>query len=194
MPIESINPATEETLATFPAMPDADVDAALAPAQSAFERWRTTSFEERREKLRRLAALLREQKANLARLATLEMGKPIVQAEAEVEKSASGCDYYAENAELHLAPERIQSAATESYVAYHPIGIVLAIMPWNFPFWQVLRPLAPALMAGNALVLKHASNVPQCALAIERIVREAGFPEGLMRTLLVGGKRVERII
>ena len=194
MAIESINPATEETLATFSEMPDAEVDAALAQAQSAFERWRTTTFDERRDKLRRLAQLLREQKADLARLATLEMGKPIVQAEAEVEKSATGCDYYAETAEQHLAPEHIQTSATESYVAYHPIGIVLAIMPWNFPFWQVLRPLAPALMAGNALVLKHASNVPQCALAIERLVREAGFPEGLMRTLLVGGKRVERII
>ncbi len=194
MAIESINPATEETLATFPEMSDAEVDAALAQAQAAFESWRGTSFEVRRRALRRAAALLREQKPELARLATLEMGKPIVQAEAEVEKSATGCDYYAEHAEAHLSPERIESSGTESYVAYHPIGVVLATMPWNFPYWQVWRPLAPALMAGNALVLKHASNVPQCALAIERIVREAGFPEGLMRTLLVGGRRVERII
>jgi acyl-CoA reductase-like NAD-dependent aldehyde dehydrogenase len=175
-------------------MSEAEVDAALAQAQRAFEQWRTTSFEERRQKLRRAAQLLREQKAELARLATLEMGKPIVQAEAEVEKSATGCDYYADHAEEHLSPERIESSATESYVAYHPVGIVLAIMPWNFPYWQVWRPLAPAVMAGNALVLKHASNVPQCALAIERIMREAGFPEGLMRTLLVGGRRVEKII
>jgi acyl-CoA reductase-like NAD-dependent aldehyde dehydrogenase len=194
MPIESINPATEETMATFPEMSDAEVDAALAQAQAAFESWRGTDFEVRRAALRRAAALLRAQKGELARLATLEMGKPIVQAEAEVEKSATGCDYYAEQAEAHLAPEPIESSASESYVAYHPIGVVLAIMPWNFPYWQVWRPLAPALMAGNALVLKHASNVPQCALAIERIVREAGFPEGLMRTLLVGGRRVERII
>jgi len=194
MPIESVNPATEETLATFPEMSDAEVDRALGEAQAAFETWRNSSFDERREKLRRAAQLMREQKAELARLATLEMGKPIVQAEAEVEKCATGCDYYADMAEKHLSPERIESTAAESYVAYHPLGVVLAIMPWNFPYWQVWRPLAPAVMAGNALVLKHASNVPQCALAIERIMREAGFPEGLMRTLLVGGKRVERII
>jgi len=194
MPIESVNPATEETLATFPEMSDAEVDRALGEAQAAFETWRNSSFDERRQKLRRAAQLMREQKAELARLATLEMGKPIVQAEAEVEKCATGCDYYAEMAEKHLSPERIESTAAESYVAYHPLGVVLAIMPWNFPYWQVWRPLAPAVMAGNALVLKHASNVPQCALAIERIMREAGFPEGLMRTLLVGGKRVERII
>ncbi|HEV2123613.1 MAG TPA: NAD-dependent succinate-semialdehyde dehydrogenase, partial [Chloroflexota bacterium] len=124
----------------------------------------------------------------------LEMGKPIVQAEAEVEKSASGCDYYAEHAEGFLTPERIASSASESYVAYHPLGVILAIMPWNFPFWQVFRPLAPAVMAGNAVVLKHASNVPQCALAIERIMLEAGFPEGLFRTLLVSGRRTDRII
>src|SRR4051794_35084979 len=140
MPIESINPATEETLATFPEISDAEVDAALAQAQAAFESWRGTAFEVRRAALRRAAALLREQKGELARLATLEMGKPIVQAEAEVEKSATGCDYYAEHAETHLAPESIESSASESYVAYHPIGVVLAIMPWNFPYWQVWRP------------------------------------------------------
>jgi acyl-CoA reductase-like NAD-dependent aldehyde dehydrogenase len=194
MPIESINPATEEVLATFPEMLDSEVDAALAQAQAAHQHWRATSFAERAEKVRRLASLLREQKESLARLATLEMGKPIVQAEAEVEKSALGCDYYAENAERFLTDEHIASSATESYVSYAPLGIVLAIMPWNFPYWQVFRPLAPALMAGNALVLKHASNVPQCALAIERLTREAGFPEGLFRTLLVPGKRVDRII
>ncbi len=194
MPIESINPATEETLAQFPEMGDAEVDAALGQAQRAHESWRKSSFAERADRLRRLASLLREQKAELGRLATLEMGKPIVQAEAEVEKSATGCDYYAENAEQLLAPERIASSATESYVAYHPLGVILAIMPWNFPYWQVFRPLAPALMAGNGMVLKHASNVPQCALAIERLVLEAGYPKGLFRTLLVSGRRTERII
>jgi succinate-semialdehyde dehydrogenase/glutarate-semialdehyde dehydrogenase len=122
------------------------------------------------------------------------MGKPIVQAEAEVEKCAFGCDWYAENAERMLADEHIPTTGQDSYVAYEPLGVIFAIMPWNFPYWQVMRPFAPAVMAGNAMVLKHASNVPQCALALERMAREAGFPEGLMRTLLVSGRRAEPIV
>ena len=194
MAIQSINPATEEVLKTYNEMSDAEVDRALAQAQAAYEAWRTTSFAERAAKLRNVSAYLRAHRDEIARLATLEMGKPIVQAEAEVEKSAWGCDYYAENAEKILADEHIRTTGTDSYVAYTPLGVILAVMPWNFPFWQVFRPIAPAVMAGNAMVLKHASNVPQCALAIERVMREAGFPEGLFRTLLVSGRRVERII
>jgi succinate-semialdehyde dehydrogenase/glutarate-semialdehyde dehydrogenase len=194
MPIESINPTTEETLQTFDEMSDAEVDKALEQAHSAFERWRTTTFAERAKLLRNAAAYLRAHREELGKLATLEMGKPIVQAEAEIDKSALGCEYYAENAERMLADEHIATNAADSYVAFTPIGVILAIMPWNFPFWQVFRPIAPAVMAGNALVLKHASNVPQCALAIERVMREAGFPEGLFRTLLVSGKHTDRII
>jgi acyl-CoA reductase-like NAD-dependent aldehyde dehydrogenase len=194
MAIQSINPATEEVMTTFEETTDAEVDGALAQAQRAFEHWRTTSFEERSDKLRRAAGYLRQHRDELARLATLEMGKPIAQAEAEVEKCALGCEYYAERAPGFLADEPIPSSAAESYVTYSPLGIVLAIMPWNFPFWQVFRPIAPAVMAGNALVLKHASNVPQCALAIEKVMLAAGFPEGLFRTLLVSGKRVAPII
>ncbi|MDQ3700041.1 MAG: NAD-dependent succinate-semialdehyde dehydrogenase, partial [Chloroflexota bacterium] len=184
----------EEVLATYDEMSDAEVDRALGQAQQAFEHWRTTSFATRAETLRRAARYLRDHRDELARLATLEMGKPIAQAEAEVEKCATGCDFYAEAAPGFLADEPIKTNAAESYVSYSPLGVILAIMPWNFPYWQVFRPIAPAVMAGNALVLKHASNVPQCALAIERVMREAGFPEGLFRTLLVSGRRVERII
>lgn len=194
MAIQSVNPATEEVLETYDEMSDGEVDRALAQAQAAFEQWRTTSFAERSAKLRDAAAYLRAYRGELARLATLEMGKPIAQAEAEVEKCALGCDYYAENAERILADERIATNATDSYVTYSPLGIILAVMPWNFPYWQVFRPLAPAVMAGNAVVLKHASNVPRCALAIERVMREVDFPEGLFRTLLVPGRRVERIV
>ena len=194
MPIESINPATEEVMKRYEEMSDAEVDRILAQAQTAFDQWRCTSFAERKATLKKAAAYLRAHRDEFAQLATLEMGKPIAQAEAEVEKSALGCDYYADNAERILADEHIATNAGDSYVAYTPLGVILAVMPWNFPYWQVFRPIAPAVMAGNALVLKHASNVPQCALAIERVMREAGFPDGLFRTLLVSGKRVERII
>ncbi len=194
MTIQSINPATEEVMATFEEMSDAEVERALAQAQAAFEQWRTTSLTERAARLRQVAAYLRTHRDELARLATLEMGKPIVQAEAEIEKSALGCEYYAENAARFLAEEPIPTNAAESYVAYTPLGVILAVMPWNFPFWQVFRPIAPAVMAGNALVLKHSSNVPQCALAIEKVMREAGFPEGLFRTLLISGRKVERVV
>jgi succinate-semialdehyde dehydrogenase/glutarate-semialdehyde dehydrogenase len=192
--IQSINPATEELLAEFPEMTAAEVERALAQAQAAHERWRTTSFAERSARLQAAGRYLRDHKAELARLMTLEMGKPIVQAEAEVEKCAFGCDWYAENAERLLADEHVPTNARDSYIAYEPLGVILAIMPWNFPFWQVIRPLAPAVMAGNAVVLKHASNVPQCALALERVAEEAGFPEGLLRTLLVRGSRVDPVI
>lgn len=194
MAILSINPATGEILQTFEEMSDAEVDRALAQAQAAFEQWRETSFAERAATLRQVSSYLRAHRDEIARLATLEMGKPIAQAQAEVEKSAWGCDWYAENAERLLAEEHIPTNAIDSYVAFRPLGVILAVMPWNFPFWQVFRPIAPAVMAGNALVLKHSSNVPQCALKIEEIMRAAGFPEGLFRTLLISGRRAEQLV
>ena len=144
--------------------------------------------------MRRLAALLRERADRYGRLITIEMGKPITEAKAELEKCAWGAEHYADNAARYLADEVIETTAQRSLVAFQPLGIVLAVMPWNFPFWQVIRFAAPALMAGNAAVLKHASNVPQCALAIEEVIRDAGFPEGLLRTVLVSGSAVEPVI
>lgn len=192
--IQSINPATGEVLRTFEELSDAEIDAALAQAQRAYEQWRETTFAERSAKLHNVASYLRAHRDEIAGIATLEMGKPITQARAEVEKSAWGCDWYADNAERLLADEHIPTSAADSYVAYTPLGVILAVMPWNFPFWQVFRPIAPAVMAGNALVLKHSSNVPQCALKIEEVMRAAGFPEGLFRTLLISGSRVNRVI
>jgi len=192
--IASQSPATDEILRTFEAHTPQQVDEALDQAQDAFVAWRARSFAERAVPMRRLAALLRERVEPYAKLMTLEMGKPIVEARAEIEKCAWNCEYYAENASRFLADEPVETNARKSYVAYQPLGIVLAVMPWNYPFWQVIRFAAPALMAGNAAVLKHASNVPQCALAVEEAIRDAGFPEGLFRTLLLAGGAVEPVI
>ncbi|HEY7343844.1 MAG TPA: NAD-dependent succinate-semialdehyde dehydrogenase [Ktedonobacterales bacterium] len=194
MSIESINPATGEVIETFEPFTAEQIDETLTRARETYRHWRTTSFAERSALMRRVAAILRARKAELARIATLEMGKTITESEAEVEKCAWNCDYYAENAETFLAPERVVTNAAESYVEFTPIGVVLAIMPWNFPYWQVIRFAAPALMAGNAAVLKHASNVSRCALEIERIFRESDAPDGLFSTILVPGAEVERII
>jgi succinate-semialdehyde dehydrogenase/glutarate-semialdehyde dehydrogenase len=194
MPIESINPATEEVLARFDEATPAEVEAALTRAETCFREWRRVSIEDRAALMRAAAAYLRREKERLGLLITLEMGKPITQAEAEVEKCAWACGYYADNAAAFLAPIRRESAASESYIAFEPLGPVLAVMPWNFPFWQVFRFAAPALMAGNVGILKHSSNVPQCALAIDRVFREAGFPEGAFQTLLVGSRAVEGLI
>ncbi|MBI2911063.1 MAG: NAD-dependent succinate-semialdehyde dehydrogenase [Chloroflexi bacterium] len=194
MAMQSINPATEEVLATFEELSPAQVDRALDISTAAFGHWRHTTFAERSRPVRAAAAYLRQHEARLAGLMTAEMGKPIVEAEAEVEKCAWNCEFYAENAERFLASERIPSSASESYVAFEPLGPILAIMPWNFPFWQVFRFAAPALMAGNACLLKHASNVPQCALAIEEVFRGAGLPDGVFQTLLVPGSAVDTLI
>ena len=194
MAIESINPATEERLAAFEQFTSQQVEQALAAAAAAFPGWRERSFAERGEVLQRAGAALRARKTEWARLITLEMGKPIAQAEAEIEKCAWACEFYAEHAQRFLADERIETNARESYVAYEPLGVVLAVMPWNFPFWQVFRFAAPALAAGNVALLKHASNVPQCALAIERLLAEVGAPAGVFRTLLVPGSAVDAII
>src|SRR5213075_1241433 len=194
MAFQSINPATEAVLASFDEFTAKQTEAALAEADAAFREWRSVSVAERATPMRRAAALLRERKARYGGLITAEMGKPIVAAEAEVEKCAWVCDFYAENAERFLADEPVHTEARVSYVAFEPLGVVLAVMPWNFPFWQVFRFAAPTLMAGNTAVLKHASNVPQCALANEEVFRDAGFPHGALRTVLVPGSAVEAII
>jgi len=193
-PVESVNPATEAVIASFEQFTPAQVEQALVEADAAFRQWRRQSFGERSNAMRRAAELLRSRKERYAGLITAEMGKPITQAEAEVEKCAWVCDYFAEHAERFLARQPVQTNARLSYVAFEPLGVVLAVMPWNFPFWQVFRFAAPTLMAGNTAVLKHASNVPQCALAIEEVFRDADFPRGALRTVLVPGSAVEAII
>ncbi len=191
---QSINPATGELVATFEGHTPEQVDAALDAAAAAFRSWRRTTFEERARLLRAAAGYLRAEKERFARLITLEMGKPIRQARAEIEKCAWNCDYYAEHGAEFLADRPTPSDAQESLVVFDPLGVVLAIMPWNFPFWQVFRFAAPALMAGNTAVLKHAANVPQCALAIEEVFRAAGFPDGCFRTLLLPSSEVQAVI
>ncbi|MEA2239810.1 MAG: succinate-semialdehyde dehydrogenase / glutarate-semialdehyde dehydrogenase [Thermoanaerobaculia bacterium] len=194
MAIASINPATGETLRTFDALDAAAVEAALARAASAFRMNRSRSFSERATRMRRAAEILEERQSSLGRTITLEMGKPLKAAIAEVVKCAGNCRYYAEHAEAYLADEPVKTDAKESFIRYEPLGPVLAVMPWNFPFWQVFRFAAPALMAGNVALLKHASNVPQCALAIEEVFRDAGFTDHEFQTLLIGSDQVERVI
>jgi succinate-semialdehyde dehydrogenase/glutarate-semialdehyde dehydrogenase len=194
MPLVTVNPATGEQIATYDEMSTEEIGQIVDRAHEAWLDWRRTSFDERAPLVRKLAALLREDKERLAALMSQEMGKPIAQARAEVEKCAIGCDHYAEHAARDLAPEMKETDASKSYVTYRPLGVVLAIMPWNYPFWQVLRFAAPALMAGNAAVLKHAENVTGCALAIEELIQRAGFPDGLFRTLRVKSEHVEPII
>jgi len=192
--IASVNPANGKTLRTFEEASAAEIEGALALADRAFRSWRRVGFAERAAKMRRAAEILEEDKRHFAEIMTIEMGKPIGAAVAEVEKCASVCRYYAEHAAAFLAPEAIATDASRSYVRYDPLGCVLAVMPWNFPFWQVLRFAAPTLMAGNVGILKHASNVPQSALAIAEVFRRAGFPEGCFETLLVGSGAVARMI
>ncbi len=192
--IEAINPATEETIGVYELTDDAEVDRVLSQAQRAFSAWKRTSIVERQKPMRALAALLRERKTRLASVITSEMGKPISEAEAEIEKCAWNCEYYSENAPEILANRPAPSAASESYVQFVPLGTILAVMPWNFPFWQFFRFAAPALMAGNTAVLKHASNVPGCSLNIAEAFRDAGFPEGTFQSILVPGSEVSRLI
>ncbi len=194
LPIATINPATGEVARTFEPLSDTELDQRLQAAADAFPRYRSTSFAERARLMKRIAELLESEKAAFARLMTLEMGKPIAAAVQEVEKCAWGCRFYAENAERFLADEIVETNAARSFVTYQPLGPVLAIMPWNFPFWQVFRFAAPALMAGNVALLKHALNVPQCALAIEDLFQRGGFPTGVFQNLLVEAGRVERIL
>ncbi len=192
--IVSVNPATEEVLATFDELNPQQVEDVIASAHLAWKSWSRTLLSERGRTMHRVASYLRENKPRYSRLITLEMGKPLAEAEGEIEKCAWACDFFADNAERFLTPERVKSNATESYVAFEPLGVLLAIMPWNFPFWQVFRFAAPAIMAGNTALLKHASNVPQCSLAIEEAFREGGLPAGAFRSLLVRGAAVDAII
>ena len=192
--IATINPATGETVKTFEPLTERQVDEKLQRAVETFHSYRRTALAEREPLMFRTAEILEAEKNEFGRLMTLEMGKPFKGAVQEVEKCAWVCRYYAENARRHLADEMIPTNASKSYVHFQPLGPVLAVMPWNFPFWQVFRYAAPALMAGNVGLLKHASNVPQCALAIEDIFRRAGFPEGAFQTLLIGSDLVERVL
>ena len=194
MSIQSVNPATGEILETLEPTTPAQIDTILARAHAAFTEWRGEPFARRSALMRAAARELRARKDEYALTMTREMGKPIVQSEAEVEKCAVTCDYYAEHAEAFLAEQARETDASRSYVRFDPLGVVLAVMPWNFPFWQVFRFAAPGLMAGNAGVLKHASNVPRCALAIEEVFRRAGFPEGLFRAVLVDSGAVKGLI
>jgi succinate-semialdehyde dehydrogenase/glutarate-semialdehyde dehydrogenase len=194
MAMKSINPATEEELGSYDEHTPEQVSSALDRAVRAARDWRARSFTERAGFMTAAASYMRDNKDRLGRLITLEMGKPITEAVAEIEKCAWNCDHYAEHAEDYLRAESHPTNASESYVRFQPLGVVLAIMPWNFPFWQAMRFAAPALMGGNVAVLKHASNVPQCALAIEEIFRAAGCPEGVFTTLLVGGSSVQKLI
>jgi len=192
--VESINPTTGEILRKYEEMTPEEVDATIEAADRAFASWRKTSFGERAEPMRAAGRIVREKTDEYARLMADEMGKPIAEGRSEAEKCAWVCEYYAENAERFLAREEIQTEASSSFVCFEPLGVVLAVMPWNFPFWQVFRFAAPGLMAGNTGVLKHSSNVQGCALAIEAVFREAGFPDDVFRTLVIGSRLVDRVI
>jgi succinate-semialdehyde dehydrogenase / glutarate-semialdehyde dehydrogenase len=194
MSIASINPATGKTLRSFEPVSAARVSEVLDRSVAAYGQHRRTSFADRASRMRKAAGILNAECQELGRLMTLEMGKPITAAVAEAEKCATACRYYADNAARFLADQPVEVEGGQSWVAFQPLGVVLAIMPWNFPFWQVFRFAAPALMAGNVGVLKHASNVPQCALAIEDVFRRAGFTDGAFQTLLIGSDAVEGII
>jgi succinate-semialdehyde dehydrogenase/glutarate-semialdehyde dehydrogenase len=191
MTFSSVNPATGEEIQAYSEPDLRAVERAIEQAQAAWTAWRATSFEDRARVLRAAAQVLRSRKAELARLMATEMGKPVKQGEGEVEKCAWACEHFAEHAERYLAPDDIDETSS---VVFQPLGVVLAVMPWNFPLWQVFRFAAPALMAGNAGLLKHASNVPGCALAIEDVLRTAGLPDGAFRTLLIGSGRVRDVI
>lgn len=192
--IASINPATGETLRSFSELSPQEIEDKLARADAAFHKYRRTTYRERAAWLTKAAEILEAEQDRLGRIMTLEMGKPIGSARAEAAKCATACRYYAEHGEQLLAEEPVQAGAGRSFISYQPIGPVLAVMPWNFPFWQVFRFAAPALMAGNVGLLKHASNVPQCAVEIEAVIRRAGFPEDVFQTLLIGSKTVAAVL
>ncbi len=192
--IATRNPATGETIRTFDPLTDKQIEEKLQRAIETFREYRKTPLSERKEKLLRAADILEAEKEEFARTITTEMGKTLKSAVAEVVKCASGCRYYANNGERFLADEIVETDAARSYIHYQPMGVILAVMPWNFPFWQVLRFAAPTLMAGNVALLKHASNVPQCALAIEDLLRRAGFPEGAFQALLITADQVGRVL
>ncbi len=192
--LKSINPATGETIQSYEIYSEKGVEKIINAVDKSWQYWRNTSFLHRSQLMQNLSSLLKSDKEDLARLMALEMGKVVKEGISEIEKCAWVCDYYAQNAEHFLENDQIKTEASRSFVSYQPLGTILAVMPWNFPFWQVFRFLAPTLMAGNTAVLKHASNVPGCAMAIEELVREAGFPENVFRTLLIGSNQVVNVI
>jgi succinate-semialdehyde dehydrogenase/glutarate-semialdehyde dehydrogenase len=192
--ISTVNPATGEEIRTFEALTEEGIDDKVQRAADTFREYKKTSFEERARMMLRAAEILEEEAEDFGRLMTSEMGKTLAAATAEAKKCARGCRYYAENAERFMADEEVELEGARAYIRYEPLGPILAIMPWNFPFWQVFRHAAPALMAGNVILLKHASNVPQCALAIEDIIHRAGFPEGAFQTLLISSSQVQTVI
>ncbi|MGD1910438.1 MAG: NAD-dependent succinate-semialdehyde dehydrogenase [Rivularia sp. (in: cyanobacteria)] len=194
MAIATINPATGETLKTFESLSDGEVSNAISIAHEAFGDYRKTSFKQRASFLHKAADILEQDKADFAKVMTLEMGKPYQSAIGEVKKCALVCRYYADKGHEFLADVSVETDASKSFIKYQPLGVILAVMPWNFPFWQVFRFVAPTLMAGNVGLLKHASNVPQCALAIENIIQQAGFPQGVFQSLLIGSDKVANII
>lgn len=194
MAIQSINPATGDTIRSYEETSPEAALSALQTADRAFEEWRRLDFAKRAGPLKAAATLLRKYREDYARLMAGEMGKPVAQGRSEADKCALGCEYFANNAAKFLAPETVDTEAAKSFVTFEPLGVLLAVMPWNFPFWQVFRAAAPALMAGNGMVLKHASNVPGCAMAIEKIFRDAGFPDGLFCNLLLGKERAGELI
>ncbi len=194
MSMKSINPFNGETIATYATRQPGELPGIIEMAHQAWIEWKIKGFHDRAVPMKRAAGLLRQRKEELAHLMTMEMGKLIRESMAEIEKCAWVCEFYADHAADMLADEKTDSDATRSYVTFQPLGVILAVMPWNFPFWQVFRFAAPALMAGNAALLKHASNVPGCALAIERIFQEAGFPEDLFRTLMIPAGMVDQVL
>ncbi|MBC5829473.1 MAG: NAD-dependent succinate-semialdehyde dehydrogenase [Candidatus Eremiobacteraeota bacterium] len=194
MSFQTIDPTTGRELERFDVHTQSEIGAKLDEARSAFKLWRRSDFSTRSAVLSQIAIVLRREREALARVATLEMGKPVTQARAEIEKCAWCCDHYAKHGAGYLSEQTVASSATRSFVAFRPLGVILAIMPWNFPYWQVFRFAAPALMAGNAAVLKHASNVSRCALEIERIFKVAGTPENLFNTLLISGENAGALI
>jgi len=194
MSIESVNPYSGETIKTYVEFTQQKVDLVLEVAESTYQRWRESSFTQRGEPMHRAGKILREGKEEYARLIASEMGKPLAQGRTEADKCAWVCDYYADHAAAFLSTEYVETHPTRSRVEFQPLGVILGVMPWNFPFWQVFRFAVPAMMAGNTVVLKHASNVPGCAVAIEKLMRDAGFPKGLFQTLLIGSESVDRVI
>jgi succinate-semialdehyde dehydrogenase/glutarate-semialdehyde dehydrogenase len=192
--LQSINPANDEVIREYEELTEQEIESVLQKSQTAFEQWRETDFSHKASLMKKAAEVLRDHRQEYAELMAREMGKPVSGGRAEIEKCAWVCEYYAEHAKSFLANQLIETDASKSFVTFQPLGVVLAVMPWNFPFWQVFRFAAPGLMAGNAGVLKHASNVTGCALAIEEVFREAGFPEHLFRTLKISSSKVGRVI
>ncbi len=194
MTITAINPANGDTIKTYKQTPLAKVNKCVETAHQAFGVWKKMTFSQRAELMKRASRILTENKEEYAQIMAMEMGKPIRQGRSEAEKCAWVCDYYADNAFKMLQSEKIETDASNSFVSFQPLGVILAVMPWNYPFWQVFRFAAPGLMAGNAVVLKHASNVPGCSLAIEDIFKKAGFPENLFQNLLIPGKQIKGVM